>query len=653
MKLSPQGWNRYGLGHVIGTTSQVDWHWASTPDTCDFPNHKSCTKVSTAIGLQLDACYDMGMIEYKPSDMKLEDFANQILPIGARIKPNGKIRMLVDPSLPGVNQAMAQLPLKLTSAEEIFKGLKPNSFLAKRDLDNGFYHVTLTPQARKAMGFRHPVTGQVARWVVLPQGTRQSPAIFCNITNHVADLFNKQLQEAKNPTKVNVFVDDFIYDCEGTHAQLQEAYSITDATSKELGLSWNLNKDIGFDQPIQELEVLGLVMNTITMTMKLSNERRVTYLSEVKEAVQRGDTYGKLPRKMVERLVGKLVFASRVNRWGFLFLQNIMDAMYPPFTKQPALVDFSKETREDMESWIMFLSKPELWPGIKQYMVITRTVKITKEDFNITLFSDASKNFGVGGIMGDEVFSERWSQDRHEEHIGTLELEALQRNLVHWAEDLSGQRVLAYLDNTQAIQAVNKGFSRVPGTRKILLEMATLGMERAFEVRAAYVKGCDNPADAPSRGKQSTSAQDYTFIHFDDFNNPPARVDACAAASGYNVQPGCHEWYSLANPVQNNIEKLVGKSIWANVPFTQAGPVLDALVEAWKRDKERTTVTAVVPEWKTSTWYLRYIRCRKPLFTLLHRYPAGTKLFKFRNHTRLAPPCPFPILVLRLGYATT
>ena len=44
--------------------------------------------------------------------------------------------------------------------------------LGKRDLCNGFFHLVLSPTARKAMGLRHPTSGRLARWVVLPQGTK-------------------------------------------------------------------------------------------------------------------------------------------------------------------------------------------------------------------------------------------------------------------------------------------------------------------------------------------------------------------------------------------------------------------------------------------------------------------------------------------------
>jgi hypothetical protein len=92
--------------------------------------------------------------------------------------------MLVDPSLeghvgsPSVNDSLAPLPCPLTSIERIAARMKPNSVPGKRDLLIGFCHVVLAVESRKCMGVVHPVSGRIRRWVVLPQGTSQSPAVF-------------------------------------------------------------------------------------------------------------------------------------------------------------------------------------------------------------------------------------------------------------------------------------------------------------------------------------------------------------------------------------------------------------------------------------------------------------------------------------------
>lgn len=208
----------------------------------------------------------------------------------------------------------------------------------------------------------------------------------------------------------------------------------------------------------------------------------------------------------------------------------------------------------------------------------------------------------------------------------------------NWQHDLAQQTVLARMDNVQAVVAVNKGASRKPALRPILLDIALLGIEYGFELKALHVKGEDNPADAPSRGQTTNVSTDWTFTDFARFNHPPAEVDCCAAESGYNVQPGCKLWFSMARPVQQHVDQLVGKVLWANPPFTQIGTVLDTIIMAWQQDPINTQATVLVPDWPTANWYRKYLTRKRPLFRVLHSYPAGS--VPFAGRTALHRPRP-------------
>ena len=91
------------------------------------------------------------------------------------------------------------------------------------------------------MGFRHPVNGALGRWVVLPQGTSQSPALFCEVTNSAGKIFNAHFETAGISTRCFVFVDDFILVAD-THAHMRLAFQIMDDLSSLLGMAWNPDK---------------------------------------------------------------------------------------------------------------------------------------------------------------------------------------------------------------------------------------------------------------------------------------------------------------------------------------------------------------------------------------------------------------------------
>jgi hypothetical protein len=58
-----------------------------------------------------------------------------------------------------------------------------------------------------------------------------------------------------------------------------------------------------------------------------------------------------------------------------------------------------------------------------------------------------------------------------------------------WKHELADLKVLVWMDNIQAVCALNKGASRIPALHDTLLQIAILGMQFRFQVRAAYIKG--------------------------------------------------------------------------------------------------------------------------------------------------------------------
>jgi hypothetical protein len=343
------------------------------------------------------------------------------------------------------------------------------------------------------------------------------------------------------------------------------------------------------------------------------------------------------------------MYAARVCTWGYLFVQNILDTLFPGCYPHPTIVNIQPALWDDLNFWDDVLgSKFSLWMGVRQHMVAKKDIHINKDNFATQFYSDASKTFGVGGVMGTEIYSARWTHDTREDHIGLLELRAVEENLKHFKHNLKDTTVLAWVDNVQALSAINKGYSRLQSIRQVLHRIALMGLEFNFELKAKFVKGTENPADAPSRGKQNTT-QDWTFRDSSLFNNPPAEIDCCTADDGHNSVQSCTTWYAASSNLQDNVKTLAGHRLWANVPFNKADQTLDAIVSAWKSDPANTVATVVVPEWTTATWYRKYMRRRQPLFKVLKRYAAGSRCFLYKRSMKVAPPCAFPVLVLRLG----
>ena len=259
-KLRFEAWAKFG--HPINFIRDgAVWRFSYEPDSVARRNHRSALDNAGVLAAELQRLEENGCIEYLGEVEDINEFVSHVNPFGAVVQvSNEKVkvrtRMVVDPSITGVNRAMAQLPLRLPTVREALGRTDGTSFLGKRDLKSGFHHVVLSESARKYMGFQHPQTGRVGRWVVLPFGAAQSPAIFCEMTRAAADIFNQQFKSRGIAAETLVYVDDFLIIAR-SHGDVMKAFDVMDEVGDELGLTWGPEKDVGRDIPCQALEVFG------------------------------------------------------------------------------------------------------------------------------------------------------------------------------------------------------------------------------------------------------------------------------------------------------------------------------------------------------------------------------------------------------------
>jgi len=255
-KLKASRWAEWGVylpEIVLGAT----WKFTSTPKPSSVKNHKSAVDRKEKIHEQLLELAEDGLVEWWDNQSPFNDFAQNINPFGAVEKPNGDVRILVDPSITGVNECMVHLAVSLPTVEEALQATTPTSILGKRDLSRGFYHMLLSEEARQYMGFHDPLDARPGRWVALPFGASQSPSIFCNMSTSAADIFNKKLLMEGVKAHTLVYVDDFLVIAE-THIDLVAAFRVMDEEELLLGLTFNAKKDLGTDKPLDEIEFLGV-----------------------------------------------------------------------------------------------------------------------------------------------------------------------------------------------------------------------------------------------------------------------------------------------------------------------------------------------------------------------------------------------------------
>jgi hypothetical protein len=102
-----------------------------------------------------------------------------------------------------------------------------------------------------------------------------------------------------------------------------------DEEATQLGLVFNPAKDVGKDHALTSIEALGIIIDAPKQELRLPDDKRSRYTQELQAFVKKHTNSSSAPRKEVESLVGKLLYTCRVCRWGYLFVQELLDQLYP------------------------------------------------------------------------------------------------------------------------------------------------------------------------------------------------------------------------------------------------------------------------------------------------------------------------------------
>ena len=638
------------------------WRFETEPPSTAWANHQSAVQYSDKLSIEIDRLEAAGLIEFAPAGHDVATFVSNVNPFGAVATgdpSDPKIRMVVDPTITSVDSHMLPLPLSLPSAQAALHMTRDTSVLGKRDLKSGFHHVILQESARKYMGFEHPgIPGKFGRWIALPFGAAQSPAIFCDMTSASARIVNAQSEQRGIKASCTVYVDDYFIVADDHH-HMRMAFQVMYDIGAELGLTWNLEKDRGRDVALNRLEFLGSLVDAADERLELPAAKREAYRLVVHQFRLQNLHASEVSRKSLEELVGKLSFAAAITRWGYSFLQEALDALYPGNHRQhglwPRTVSYTEGLRTELLFWDGSLHNPaSIWHGADRFFTGSREFVQSSADMQI--FTDASGSFGWGATLADTTMLGRWCEARERDVqssiIAVKETIAVLRALQHLPE-LYRHSVVIRSDNVATVAAINRGAARWPGGRQEVMSIAGLAIRGKIGLRAVHMAGVENPAAGPSRGVIKTSDKDFTFAYLSSFAG--TIIDCCAASDGYNRQAGCSLWFSAVNPVQLNVDQLVGRAVWAAPPWDVASKVLDAIMSARRRAPLTTEATVVLPFDRTRGWFKFYFRKPNPKFRILHMFPSGCTLYlravadRRRFPYKFAKPVDVPVMVVRLG----
>ena len=389
-----------------------------------------------------------------------------------RMKQNGTVRVIFN--LKTFNeQYVEKIHFKMETIKDVLVLIMPHCYFASIDLKDAYFSVPIALHYRHM--FRFLWQESFWQFTCLPQGFSAAPRIFTKLLKPVlSHLRSLGIQ-------IIGYIDDFILiaDCPQV---LQEAITYALTLFDSLGLTVHQEKSVLV--PTQKIEFLGFILDSVTMTISLTDKKKSKICDMAKKLAQKPVT----TIRDLASLIGNVVAADPAVplgplRYKYLEIERnrLLSEHYGDYE---ATVSITKEARNKLQWWadhIHSLTKPIHLP-----------------DPDVEIFTDASM-IGWGARCGDTATGGQWAQAELA-HINQLELKAAFLAVQALCSSKNYQHVKIRSDNSTTVACINKCGSTKPALNKLTYEFLSWANDKNMHVSASHIPGVENiDADRESR----------------------------------------------------------------------------------------------------------------------------------------------------------
>ena len=312
----------------------------------EMDNYCSATNPAVRSKVEKTLLEELGIGNYVVTDHK----PVIVSALGAVPKPDSEEVWLIhdcsQPAGKALNDYADLESCKYQTLDDAISLLTPGCYMAKIDLRHAYRSVHIHPDNYEATGLkwrfgdsRHVTYFVDAR---LPYGGRRAPGIFNRLTQAV-----KCMMARRDYRAIVVYLDDFLV-IGATWQECQEVFECLLQLLNNLGFEINQKKAV---PPTQQLVFLGILIDTISQTLSLPEDKLVKLRSVVKEFLQRH----KSSKRQLQSLAGKLNWACKAVYGGRTFLWRILDAMNT-LVSPAAKFLFTPQFFADLIWWSQFLA---------------------------------------------------------------------------------------------------------------------------------------------------------------------------------------------------------------------------------------------------------------------------------------------------------
>ena len=501
-------------------------------------------------------------------------------------KKDGTYRTILN--LKFLNTECRTSHFKMESLKQALHMIKRGVFLASVDIKDAFYSVPIHMEHRKYLKFMWK--GQAYRFCAMPNGYLDAMRVFTKLLKPVFSSLRERGYESI------IYVDDSLLQG-NSEEECFENVSATLHALQELGFIIHPKKSTLI--PTQRLEFLGFIIDTVQMTVTLTDRKKQKILKMGLGLLSSQS----VSIHMVSSFVGNITAACEGVPYGKLHYRHIEVSKTISLKKSGFNFEgpcyLSRKALEEITWWTNNIE--DAFAHIKAVPPV-----------DYTIFTDASKKDGGGWGASNNIHEDingRWSFEEQLLDINCLELMAIKLAILAYVPlcgDIKHVRIMS--DNTSAISYINKmGGTHCMTQNDLAVEIWEFLAPLGVHISAAHIPGKHNIlADKASR----------EFVDAAEWMLPPeifsgiiekfGTPDIDLFASRLNKQlPVYVSW--KPDPDSAYIDAMLlnwsGRFIYAFPPFSMLWPVISKLEED---QVERAII--VMPEWPTQSWFPRIMR---------------------------------------------
>ena len=363
--------------------------------------------------------------------------------IFTRDKKDGSIRIILD--LTELNKHIKYRHFKMDTLQSVLDLVYPNCYMASIDWKDAYYSVPIRDVDRKFLRFQWG--NQLFQYTCLPNGLASAPRIFTKVTR----VFFAELRKKGHLN--SSFIDDSFLVGSKNNCRL----NVIDTFDYSDKAGWVVHPEKSMLDPEQERIHLGVIINSVKMTVSLTEERKAKMTQSFMNVLENQNNV-KI-RKLAEA-VGLMVASFPAVVYGKLYYRRCDNfktlALKQNQGNYEARVRIPAGACDDLRWWLH--NTPSSYAPIR------------RKSPEIELTSDASK-IGWGGTCGNSRTGGNWTVREKDKHINELELKAALFTIKAFCYSMRNKHVLIRIDNTNAVIYINNQGGRSEGCNCITREL--------------------------------------------------------------------------------------------------------------------------------------------------------------------------------------